>query len=315
MEREIPVTQLPTSNPGRTAVISVGPVVLAAPERGADLTVRVSAPVTGADLPVILLSHGHGSSMDGYAPLADAWAAAGFVVIRPTHLDSRRMKLTDDDPRRPTIWRLRVADMKLCLDRLDQLVGAVPRLAERVAPDRIAIVGHSFGGQTAGLLLGARMIGADGEPGEDLSDARLSAGVLLAAGGRGGDDLSDFAREHVPYLNSSFETLRKPTLVVAGDADHSPLTVRGPDWFADPFHLSPGAKALLTLFGGEHMLGGISGCDAAETTDENPERVALVQRMTTAFLRSELVPGDRSWEEACGALAAEAQPLGRIDLK
>lgn len=288
--------------------------MLTAPGRGVDLEVRVSAPIIGDRLPVILLSHGHGSSMDGYALLADHWAAAGFVVIRPTHLDSRRMKLAEDDPRRPTIWRQRVADIKLCLDQLGDLAGAVPGLPGRVALDRVAIAGHSFGGQTAGLLLGARMIG-NGEPDEDFSDVRLSAGVLLAAGGRGGDDLSAFAREHLPYLNSSFDTLLVPTLVVAGDADRSPLTVRGPDWFADPFHLSPGAKALLTLFGGEHMLGGISGYEAAETTDENPERVALVQRMTAAFLRSELVPGDRSWEEACGALATDAQPLGRIELK
>lgn len=309
------MSQLQTSKPDRAAVISVGPVLLAAPDRGAALEVRVSAPVSGDKLPVILLSHGHGSSMDGYAPLADHWAAAGFVVIRPTHLDSRRVSLAADDPRGPMIWRQRVTDMTLCLDHLGRLVDAVPGLSARADLGRVAVAGHSFGGQTAGLLLGARMIGADGEPGEDLSDARVSAGVLLAAAGRGGDDLSAFAREHTPYLNASFGTLRTPTLVVAGDADRSPLTVRGPDWFADPFHLSPGARGLLTLFGGEHMLGGISGYEAAETTDENPQRVALVQRMTTAFLRSELVPGDRSWEEARGALSAEAEPLGRIELK
>lgn len=56
-----------------TPVLSVGPVVLPAPDRAVDLEVRVSAPVTGSDLPVILLSHGQGysnhlSSLNGYAP-------------------------------------------------------------------------------------------------------------------------------------------------------------------------------------------------------------------------------------------------------
>jgi len=44
------------------AVLSVSPVVLPAPGRVVDLEVRVSAPVTGGGLPVVLLSHGHGNS-------------------------------------------------------------------------------------------------------------------------------------------------------------------------------------------------------------------------------------------------------------
>jgi len=88
----------------------------------------------------------------------------------------------------------------------------------------------------------------------------------------------------------AFEHLVTPTLVVAGDADQSPLTVRGPDWFADPYRLSPGGRALLTLYGGEHMLGGISGYEAAETTDEDSARVALVQEVSLGFLRSALDP-------------------------
>lgn len=56
-----------------TPVLSVGPVVLPAPGRAVDLEMRVSVPVTGGDLPVILLSHGQGhsnnlSSLNGYAP-------------------------------------------------------------------------------------------------------------------------------------------------------------------------------------------------------------------------------------------------------
>ncbi len=45
-----------------TPVLSVSPVVLPAPGRAVDLEVRVSAPVTGSDLPLILLSHGQGCS-------------------------------------------------------------------------------------------------------------------------------------------------------------------------------------------------------------------------------------------------------------
>ena len=58
-----------------TPVISVRPVTLAAPDRGQDLQVRVSAPTTGRDLPVVVFSHGMTLSMDDYAPLASFWAA------------------------------------------------------------------------------------------------------------------------------------------------------------------------------------------------------------------------------------------------
>ena len=296
-----------------TAIVSVRPIVLAAADRGHALEVRVTAPATGRNLPIILFSHGYGSSLDGYAPLVDDWAAHGFVVIQPTHLDSRKVGLPLDDPRRPSIWRTRVDDMKRALDELATLEQAVPGLCGRTDPSRVAAVGHSFGGQTAGMLLGARMLGPDGEPGEDLSDSRIKAGVLLAAAGRGGRDLSPWAAENFPYIQPGFATLTTPTLVVAGDSDNSPLTVRGPDWFVDPYTFSPGARAFVSLVGGEHMLGGISGYDVKETTDESRERVAVVQRASWAFLRSALYPGDRAWAEACAALASSA--LARVEQK
>jgi hypothetical protein len=77
----------------------------------------------------------------------------------------------------------------------------------------------------------------------------------------------------------------------------------------------PGPKSLLTLFGAEHGLGGVSGYDAAETTDENPERVAAVARLTRAYLRSELYPGDSAWQAARDALTAGPDPVGRIESK
>jgi hypothetical protein len=64
-------------------------------------------------------------SMDNYAPLVDFWAARGFVVIQPTHLDS--LGLAPDDPRTPLIWRIRTDDLTCILDQTRQ----VPRSAAR----------------------------------------------------------------------------------------------------------------------------------------------------------------------------------------
>ncbi|MFD9162879.1 alpha/beta hydrolase family protein [Streptomyces sp. NPDC059558] len=297
-----------------TTVISAQPVVLPAPNRGEDLQVHVSAPATGSDLPVIVFSHGFGWSMNGYAPLADHWAARGFVVVRPTHLDSRTLAIPHEDPRTPRIWRTRIEDLTRVLDGLDVLEAAVPGLGGRVGRGRIAVAGHSWGAQTASALLGARVLGPDGAPGEDMSDPRVGAGVLLALAGLG-DDLTPFAVENLPFLRPSFDTMTAPALIVAGDHDQSHLSTRGPDWFTDPYTHSPGNKSLLTLFGAEHSLGGVPGYEVAETTDESPARVALIQQLSTAYLRSALLGEDSGWKAAVTALEADANPLGKLESK
>ncbi|MFF3746241.1 alpha/beta hydrolase family protein [Streptomyces kronopolitis] len=307
-----------------TPVLSVSPVVLSAPGRAVDLEVRVSAPVTGSDLPVILLSHGQGhshhlSSLNGYAPLANFWAAHGFVVLQPTHLSSSTLSRTldPDAPGAPMYWRSRAEDMQRILDRLDVIEAAVPQLLGRLDPSRVAVVGHSMGGHTASLLLGARLTDPHDGTEADLADPRIKAGVLLAAPGAGGDALTEPVAESLPFLRTTdFSKMLTPALVVVGDQDASAhLTVRGPAWHADPYALSAGPKSLLTLFGAEHGLGGISGYDVAETTDDNPERVAAVQRLTWSYLRTQLYPGDPAWQSACEALTTAAEPLGRVESK
>lgn len=293
-------------------IVSVRPLAIPSPGRGTDLQVRVTAPVAGTDLPVVLLSHGFGGSMYAYDPLVEVWAAAGLVVVQPTHLDSRTLAITPDDPRYADIWRIRVQDDVQVLDHLDLVEAAVPGLAGRVARDRIAVAGHSWGGQTVGMLLGARVLDADAQPGQSQRDPRISAGLLLTTTGTGGGQLTPFAAENFPFMNPDFSRLTAPTLVVAGDDDQSPLSTRGPDWFVDPYLLSPGATDLITLVGGQHTLGGITGYGVTETTDENPERVALVARLTTAWLRTALGVDDASWDKALTDVPAS---VGRVESK
>ncbi|GAA2332830.1 hypothetical protein Scani_44720 [Streptomyces caniferus] len=126
-----------------------------------------------------------------------------------------------------------------------------------------------------------------------MPDPRVKAGVLLALTGLG-DDPPPYAAENLLFMKPSFDTMTTPVLIVAGDNDQSHLSTRGPDWFTEPYTHSPVSKSLLTLCGTERSLGGIPGYEVAETTDESPARVTLVQQLTTAFLRSALYPEDIS---------------------
>jgi len=313
--------QISHVNTESITVVSVYPVTLPAPKRIVDIQLRVSAPIKGEALPIILLSHGHGqsnylSSLHGNLPLIDYWASHGFVVIQPTHLDSKTLNLDSNSPGFPLFWRSRVEDMKTIIDQLDYIEDLVPHIKGRLDRDRIAIAGLSLGGNTASLLLGAQIINPEDKTITDLSEPRIKAGVLLSAPGNG-KDLNEFAAKNFSFFTGiSFTEMTTPTLVVWGDADvPSHQSVRGADWHADPYYLSNGSKSLLTLYGGGHLLGGISGYDAAETTDESPERVALIQQLTTAYLRSVLYSEDSSWQEASTAFMETANAMGKIESK
>lgn len=130
-----------TSSP---AVVSISPIALPSPGRGMDLQVRVSAPITGDALPVIIFSHGNGQSLHAYGPLANYWAEHGFAVIQPMHLDSRMLGLAPDDPRCPQFWRFREEDLVAVLDGLDHIESDAPMVRGRLDRSRIAVAGHSW---------------------------------------------------------------------------------------------------------------------------------------------------------------------------
>ncbi|GAA4313316.1 dienelactone hydrolase [Actinomadura luteofluorescens] len=284
-------------------IVSVKPITVPAPGRGIDLQVKVTAPMSGRNLPVIVFSHGNAWSLDAYEPLVDRWAAAGFLVVQPTHLDSRRNAIGWDDPRFATIWRVRISDLHAILDGLGDILAQAGGLEARVDRERIAVVGHSWGAQTAGAILGARVLDADGVPGEDFSHPAVSAGALIAATGTG-DSLTPFAAEHLPFMRPDYSTMTAPALVVAGGEDRSRLSTRGPEWFTDAYRLSPSPKSLLVVTEGEHTLGGVAGEAVAETTDEDPARVVLVADAISAYLLDAFKVDDAAWTAFGDAAAA-----------
>lgn len=307
----------------RTPYSSYTPLILDVPGRPVPLEVKVSMPATGSNLPVILLSHGHGgsnflSSYRGYGPLADFWAAHGFIVIQPTHLDSKALGLRETQlPDAPFFWRDRATDMRFLLDHLKEIEGAVPGLAGRMDHDRVAAVGHSLGGATVGMLMGAQVLDPNDPREKDLSDPRVKAGVMIGAPGVADPETSSAAAARGPALRyADFANMRGTTLVVAGDKDLNPGFSTRVSYRSDAYVHSPsGNKTLLTFLGAQHIFGGISGYDAAETSDENPERVATLCALIWAYLRSQLYPGDTAWRDAVAALETTSPPVATIETR
>ncbi|QFZ18671.1 alpha/beta hydrolase family protein [Saccharothrix syringae] len=272
LARRIPV-------PDAVPTVSVNPVTPPAPDRGLPLQLRVTAPLHGDAAAIVLLSHGGGSShylvsKDGYSPLVDFYASHGFAVIQPTHLSSPGggLGLDTGAPGHPLFWRSRIDDFTLILDNLTAVEAQAP---VRLDPTRIAVVGHSAGGNTAGVLLGARATDPAGGTALDLRDPRIGAGVPLASTGSA-EGMTDTMRERYPELEADFSHLTTPTLVVHGDEDDNRVA---------------------TTRGAKHHLGGIMGYSLAETDDEDPERPAVTQRATWAYLRSALHDGDPAWQQ------------------
>ncbi len=167
------------------------------------------------------------------------------------------------------------------------------------------------------MLLGARLTDPKDAQAKNVSaiEPRIRTGVLLAPPGRG-DGLSDFAKENFSELNPDYSQLKAPTLVIVGDDDVNPfITVRGPEWYRAAFEDAPGATHLITLSGGRHGLGGVAGYAAKETSDEDPDRLAVVQRATAAFLLSQLYRDDPNWQCIVDGLQSKDNGLAKIETK
>ncbi|QRR01249.1 alpha/beta hydrolase family protein [Dyadobacter sandarakinus] len=307
-------------NQSKTPIMSFSPVVLEVPGRHVALEMKVSAPASGNNLPVILLSHGHGgsnflSSYRGYGPVVDFFAANGFVVIQPTHQNSKALALPASLPEAPLFWSSRPADMTFILDHLDEIIATVPGLTGRVDKENIAAIGHSLGGHTVAMLAGMEV--TDPATGKivNVTEPRIKAPVMIGLPG-GPEGLNGAARHHYPVMAASdFSSMILPALIVNGDKDKNLMFSDLDNWRADAFYQSPGPKDLLTVFGAEHIFGGISGYDALETSDEDPERVAFVCETILAYIRSTFDPSDSSWEEAKKSLNSVAGALGSIESK
>jgi predicted dienelactone hydrolase/ABC-type amino acid transport substrate-binding protein len=118
---------------------------------------------TSGPAPVVVISHGLGSSRAAFAYLAEHLASYGFAVIVPQHIgsdDQRTQALLSGVLRsqaNPVEFIDRPLDIKFTLDTLEQLNQTDPTFANRMNLQQVGMIGHSFGGYTALALAGAEL--------------------------------------------------------------------------------------------------------------------------------------------------------------
>jgi predicted dienelactone hydrolase len=264
---------------GKADVIVVESLKLRDEKRKSELVVRLHHPKGDGPFPIIVFSHGFGAGKDAFAAIAQHWASHGYVTIHPNHADGGRLgqlkgaqpkKNNDSDPdnRREELrnqlqeqhadsekkgaGRLggiggsgglsdRVRDIVAVLDALNQIEEQVPALKGKLAKDKIAVSGHSFGAATV-MLIGGITADIDGEKAKSFLDARVKCVLPFSGSGAGEYGLT----------KDSFKSSRLPTLYVTGTKDIRPG--KEFEWRREAFEGSPsGDKYLVIMDGATHF--------------------------------------------------------------
>jgi predicted dienelactone hydrolase len=251
--------------PSPVGVIPSG--ILHDAQRNKDLEVSIEYPTRGGPFPIIVFSHGYGSSDHGYEPLISYWTSNGYVCIRPSHADAGALRDTSRDtlppaqqapPRRGSPpqaqiiplqpqrnrmediwdrerepqWRNRALDIKLVLDSLADLERQFPELLGKMDHARISVGGHSYGAFTALLIAG--MNGS-------YADSRVQAVLAMSPPGPSPE------RGITPQ---SFATIKVPVMFMTGSNDRGANDTEDANWRKQAFDDSPPADKYFVLIDG-----------------------------------------------------------------
>ncbi|AUH35178.1 alpha/beta hydrolase family protein [Paracoccus tegillarcae] len=110
----------------------------------------IGAALPDKKMPLVVVSHGSGSSIDGTAWLAAGLAERGALVLVMNHPGTTS---GDSSPRRTARLSERASDLSAALDQ----VLADPYFADRIDTDRITGLGFSLGGATVLGIGGLRL--------------------------------------------------------------------------------------------------------------------------------------------------------------
>jgi len=249
-------------------------------QRNKNLDMAIEYPTRGGPYPVIVFSHGFGSSSEGYVALTEYWTGHGYVVIKPSHADANllrriladrrearrahleemraagkpRKEIQQEEAKRPeenlgeslweketpAAWENRAKDIELILDNLATLQEKYPELKGKLDTTKIGVAGHSYGAFTTMLVTGAK----SSKLNATFNDPRIKAAIAMSPQGTG--DQYGLAPE-------SWTNEKTPILYMTGSLDRGIVNHDDPKWRHDPFQYSPaGDKYFISFEGARH---------------------------------------------------------------
>ena len=185
------------------------------------LATTIYSPAASGAFPLVVFAHGFGTSAASYAPLEQAVAAAGFVVVAPDFPLSSGA-VTGNPVRDPVE---QATDLSFLIDVMLDPVARPAELAGVIANTPVGVIGHSDGGITAaGIAFNSSH-----------ADPRIGAAAVLSGA-------------NIAFPGAWFAGPSPALLAIHGDAD-----AVNPYWASEAlFNGARGPKWLVTVAGGSH---------------------------------------------------------------
>ncbi|GAA4403659.1 dienelactone hydrolase [Nibrella viscosa] len=189
------------------------------------MDVSPEAAVSKGRFPLVIISHGNSGSHLLYRTISMHLARHGYIVAMLEHYGNNRNDNSLGDKVENLQYRPRHLSMTMDALLADETVG------RQIDSDKIAVIGHSFGGYTALVVAGGQPWTRAGEPVAVQHDFRVKALVLMAPSAGWFNAPNALARVTAPILllqaeHDPYTPAWNADVIVNGVPDSSQVTVR-----------------------------------------------------------------------------------------
>jgi len=248
--------------------------------------VKMYFPRSAEPAPVILFSHGLGSSIESCAYLANAWTANGFVCVFVQHPGSdenvwkgKVRILNEFRGAYEQNWnsRTRAKDLHFVLNCLEEIVLSNTQFATRIDMDRIGVGGIDLGALAALLLSGQ----VPPDNGDSLYDPRIKAVLAMSP---------PVVPTNINF-REAYQPITAPALFITGTGDDGVVGSTKAVHRRIPFDaMVQNQRYLITLDGGDHRMYGGRVVSFLGGRNDEKYQSGIVRSSTVfwrAFLREE----------------------------
>jgi predicted dienelactone hydrolase len=299
-------------------------------QRNRDLSMAIEYPTRGGPYPVIVFSHGYGSTSEGYIGLTEYWVGRGYVVIKPSHADAgalRKIITERRAQRRAEIEKARAAGTvsKRQAEKQASEIRVDDDLAEAIWASQtpadwenrvrdIKLILDSFGmlqqkypelqgkmdtsrigvaGHSYGAFTTMLLTGATtSKLNSSLADPRIKAAIAMSPQGIG---------DQYALTPDSWANVKLPIMYMTGSLDRGIVNHDDPAWRHDPFQYSPaGNKYFISFEGARHITfaGGLGMFEEIQMTGPSYTPVQTTDQFGNPVVYQQRNPGREKGENA-----------------